>query len=166
MATARGTSAGILCGVLGLLTAACIVPVSMPSRAESPPGDNDHPEIDWVRLNRQKCVGGFGSPGCDSYQVTVFADGRVLWEGDAFVDEIGERTRTISAKKATQLIERTEQRIEPLRRRQCGIDHTHYVFMDVGRAGKSSTRRVRGCGERFYRVARPIDRIAQTRRWR
>jgi hypothetical protein len=94
------------------------------------------------------------------------ADGRTLWNGVRYVDEVGEREGSVKPEAAARLIDQTAARLQPLRRRKCGVDHTHYVEIEIGRAGQADTEFVRGCGERFFRVARPIDRAAGTRRWR
>ncbi len=133
-----------------------------------PPGVNEHRDVDSVTLLRQRCTGRaqFTNERCEAYAVTVRADGRVLWDGHAFVEVEGPAEAVISPSDATRLIERTHRRMQALRLRQCAVDHTHYVQVDLGRAQGEGTEVVRGCGPRFQRVARPIDRVAETGRWR
>gem|GEM_PF-2458414 len=144
------------------------VGTAMPRVNPPSPGVNPHLDTDSVTLFRQGCTGRrqFHDPRCESYSVTVRADGRVWWEGHRFVATEGRVDDSIAATQAARLISLTRRRIQDLRGLQCAVDHTEYVQVEVGRAGVDETEVIRGCGARFRRMASSIDRVAGTRRWR
>jgi hypothetical protein len=54
-----------------------------------------------VRLERTSCLG-----TCPDYQVTIFGNGTVVYEGRHFVLVKGNRTRNISAEKVRQVLDK------------------------------------------------------------
>lgn len=159
-------SARLSLSLLLLVSGACAR--TMPRPEPHPAGINAYPALDSVTLSRQRCTGRahFDDPRCEAYTVRVLADGRTVWEGHQFVAAEGRREAFVSPEAAAALIAETERRMAKLRLRQCGVDHAHYVQVELGRSGAGATEVVRGCGVRFQRLARPIDRVAKTHQWR
>ncbi|WP_238325902.1 TonB family protein [Bryobacter aggregatus] len=57
--------------------------------------------LDFVKLARTSCYG-----TCPSYEVALFGDGAVVWQGYGFVDSIGERKFQIATSDAEKMIQR------------------------------------------------------------
>ncbi|MCA9705464.1 MAG: hypothetical protein KDK70_06440 [Myxococcales bacterium] len=148
-----------------LLLGGCVRAVGMPRSTPVQRVENAAPEEAWVELRRERCTGRrqFHDPDCESYTIRVHADGRVEWEGLAFVQTLGPSTHQIPASDARRLIDRTERRLPGLAARECAVDHAHYVGIRVGRPGQAEIDDYWGCGARYMAAARPIDRVADSR---
>lgn len=52
-----------------------------------------------ITLERRHCYG-----TCPVYKLAVFGDGRVIYQGERFVKEVGERTKTLSPDEVKMLV--------------------------------------------------------------
>ncbi len=116
---------------------------------------------DSVTLSRSGCYG-----TCPSYEVTLYADGRVEWQGHSFVAAAGERKYQVPEAEARRLIESFQSaEVQGL----CG-DYSRgvtdsasaLVEMNIGGHRKSIHDYAASSPPWFQRLRNEIDRVGTT----
>ena len=143
------------------------------------PADRDFPQdytLDEVVITmaRTTCFG-----TCPAYRVQIFGDGRVVFEGEAFVAVKGVHTGTASREAIRALLglfEDADFFRQPEGFTACMTDAArYYVQLEIGAMKKSLVDYVGGqvsetCGGEdmpsiITRIENEIDRVAGTERW-
>ena len=129
---------------------------------------------DSISMTRGPCFG-----ACPMYTVTVYGDGRVVFQGDRFVAETGEHTKTIDAADAAALFAaadsidfyRLPADITPANQQACGASWTDMPGAEVTlrwNARMHTVNHYHGCPkapERLTRFENRIDAVAGTAEW-
>ncbi|MGH1346633.1 MAG: DUF6438 domain-containing protein [Nannocystales bacterium] len=107
------------------------------------------------------CTGrDFEATRCTTYDVKVFADGRVIWEGHQLVQPLGPAHSKISRAQARRLLAYVRSKAPQLAARECGYDHARYFGIVLGEPGRASLLAYWSCGRPYRAVARRISRVA------
>lgn len=129
---------------------------------------------DHIAMTRGPCFG-----ACPMYTVTVWGDGRVRFEGDQFVMQRGEHTRTIDAASAAALFAaadsidfyRLPTDITPANASVCGASWTDMPSAEITIVWAGRVRTVshyHGCPEapeQLTAFERRIDAVAGVAEW-
>ncbi|HEX6587589.1 MAG TPA: DUF6438 domain-containing protein [Longimicrobiales bacterium] len=129
---------------------------------------------DSISMTRGPCFG-----ACPMYTVTVYGDGRVVFRGDRFVAETGERTKTIGAAEAAALFaaadsidfHRLPADITPANQDACGASWTDMPSAEVTvrwNARMHTVNHYHGCPkapERLTQFENRIDAVAGIAPW-
>ena len=82
------------------------------------------PEDTKIILKRGMCFG-----TCPGYTLTIFADGKVVYEGERYVRILGHQEKTIPVDKLRQLLEKfSEMDFPSLVAKIAALDCNYYVF--------------------------------------
>jgi hypothetical protein len=115
-----------------------------------------------ITLRRLGCLG-----SCPDYEVTIWGNGRVRYQGHAYVRVKGVRERTIPLPNVQKLVRRLQDE------HFFQWDETDLVCLDfpevhiTASAGAQRKHVLEGCNKpgKILAIAHEIDRISETARW-
>ena len=146
--------------------------VKSSSHADSSSNANSSSNADAViTLERTACFG-----NCPVYQLTVYGDGRVVYEGKAFVTVIGKRTAQISPQQVQQLVTAFETANFFALENQYIAEATdlpgawtsissHGQSKRVWRYGSSDTPELNNAPRSLTELESQIDKIVNSQQW-
>lgn len=119
---------------------------------------------DYVELERTQC---FGS--CPAYQVRIYADGRVEWNGKSHVQVAGQRSGQITPESARSLIEKFRDagfwRLCAKYDRIITDLPSAITVIHLGSSDKSVSDRAQSAPDWLRDLDRSIDEVADTHAW-
>lgn len=120
-----------------------------------------------ISLSRTVCYG-----FCPAYTVSITGDGEVRYNGQAFVDAVGERTATIPRADVERLVARFDEiGFDSLKNAyRAQVSDLPTFTVTITRNGRSKTvvdygGRSAGMPQAVRDLQDEIDRVAQTSRW-
>ncbi len=153
--------------VLALLLIACCFYYCLHSIRIRPPKDLDYRHA-VITLERTSCYG-----TCPVYRLTIYGDGRVVYEGQQFVPVTGRQTAQISPDEVRALVDEF-YRIDYFSLKDRYMAHHGYEISDAQSAITSITIDGRSkevwdrydCGpKKLEELEKRIDEVADTKRW-